>query len=61
MASAAMMLRYSFQLDREADAIEHAIVKTLEEGYRTKDIYSAGCRLVGTSEMGDAILKNLKI
>jgi 3-isopropylmalate dehydrogenase len=61
IASAAMMLSHSFQLDREADAIEQAIVKTLEEGYRTKDIHSAACRLVGTSEMGDAILKNLKI
>ena len=41
--------------------IEQAIVKTLEDGYRTKDIHSTGCRLVGTAEMGDAILKNLKM
>ena len=61
IASAAMMLSHSFQLDREADAIEQAIVKALDEGYRTKDIHSEGCRLVGTSEMGDAILKHLKM
>jgi 3-isopropylmalate dehydrogenase len=58
IASAAMMLS-SFKLDKEAEAIEQAIVKTLDLGYRTKDIQSPGSRLVGTTEMGDAILRNL--
>ncbi|MGQ0810243.1 MAG: 3-isopropylmalate dehydrogenase [Nitrospiraceae bacterium] len=60
IASAAMMLSYAFQLDKEADAVEQAIIKTLELGYRTKDIQSPGARVVGTTEMGDAILRNLK-
>ena len=59
IASGAMMLSYAFQLDKEAAAIEQAIVKTLELGYRTKDIHAEGMRLVGTTEMGDAIVKNL--
>ena len=59
VASIAMMLGYSFQLEKEAAAIEEAIARTLEQGYRTKDIQSAGCTAVGTVEMGDAILKNL--
>ena len=59
IASAAMMLSYSFQLEKEAEAIEQAILHTLEQGYRTKDIQSPGCQLVGTIEMGEAILKNL--
>lgn len=59
IASAAMMLSYAFKLDKEADAIEQAIVKTLDLGYRTKDIQSPGARLVGTTEMGDAIIRNL--
>ncbi len=59
IASGAMMLSYAFQLDKEAEAIEQAIVKTLDLGYRTKDIHAEGMRLVGTTEMGDAILRNL--
>jgi 3-isopropylmalate dehydrogenase len=59
IASAAMMLSYAFQLDKEAEAVEQAIVKTLDLGYRTKDIQSPGARVVGTIEMGDAILRNL--
>jgi 3-isopropylmalate dehydrogenase len=59
IASAAMMLSYAFQLDKEAEAIDRAIVKTLDLGYRTKDIQSPGARIVGTAEMGDAILRNL--
>ena len=59
IASAAMMLAYAFQLDKEAEAIEQAIIKTLDMGYRTKDIQSPGARIVGTVEMGDAILRNL--
>jgi len=59
IASAAMMLSYAFQLDKEAEAIDRAIVKTLDFGYRTKDIQSPGARIVRTTEMGDAILRNL--
>lgn len=59
IASAGMMLSYAFKLEKEAEAIEQAIVKTLDMGYRTKDIQSPGTRVVGTTEMGDAILRNL--
>ncbi len=60
IASAGMMLSYALQLDKEAEAIERAIVKTLDMGYRTKDIQSPGTQIVGTVEMGDAILRNLE-
>ena len=53
--SAAMMLRYSFDMDKEADAIEAAVQQVLTDGYRTGDIYSEGCKKVGTMEMGDLI------
>ena len=57
--SAAMMLRYSVDLDKEADAVEKAVNKVLADGYRTCDIYSEGCTKVGTSQMGDLIAKNI--
>lgn len=53
--SMAMMLRYSFDLDREADAVEQAVADVLKEGYRTIDIMSEGKKQTGTSEMGDLI------
>ena len=53
--SAAMMLRFSFGLQKEADAVEEAVRKVLREGYRTGDIYSEGTTKVGTAEMGDLI------
>ncbi len=53
--SAAMMLRYSFDMSREADAVEKAVDLTLEEGFRTVDIMSEGKKLVSCSEMGDKI------
>ena len=53
--SAAMMLRYSFDMNVEADAIERAVEKVLADGVRTGDIMSEGCRKVSCSEMGDAI------
>lgn len=53
--SAAMMLRYSLDLDKEADAIEAAVKEVLKQGLRTIDIMSEGKTLVGTKEMGDAI------
>ena len=55
--SAAMMLRFSFDLDEEADAIENAVKAVLKEGYRTGDIYSEGMKKVSCSEMGDEITK----
>ena len=53
--SAAMMLRFSFDLDKEADAIENAVAAVLKAGYRTIDIMSAGKTQIGTAEMGDRI------
>ena len=53
--SAAMMLRYSFDMNDEADAIEKVVEKVLADGVRTGDIMSEGCRKVSCSEMGDAI------
>ena len=53
--SAAMMLRYSLDLDEEADAVEMAVKKVLAAGYRTGDIMSDGCERLGTIEMGDKI------
>ena len=53
--SAAMMLRYSLDLDQEADAVEAAVQKVLTEGYRTVDIMSEGMKQVGTTQMGDLI------
>ena len=53
--SAAMMLRFSFDLDKEADAIENAVVEVLKKGYRTIDIMSEGKEQIGTAKMGDLI------
>jgi len=53
--SAAMMLRFSFDLDREADAVERAVKNVLKKGYRTIDIMSEGCTQVGCKEMGDLL------
>mgnify|MGYP000626753938 FL=1 len=57
--SAAMMLRYSLGKAEQADRIESAVQKVLAQGYRTVDIKTEGCQLVGTSEMGQAVLKAL--
>ena len=57
--SAAMMLRYSFDLAAEADAIEAAVSRVLDAGYRTGDIFSPGCTKVGCTEMGKLILEQL--
>lgn len=57
--SAAMMLRYSFDLNEEADRIEAAVKKVLRKGYRTVDIMSEGKTLVGTKEMGDRIVNEI--
>lgn len=57
--SLSMMLKYSFSLFNEAEAIENAVLKVLEDGYRTKDIMSEGKTLVSTSKMGDLVVENL--
>jgi len=53
--SVAMMLRYSFGLEKEAAAVESAVEAVLNEGYRTYDIMSEGKKKVGTKEMGELI------
>jgi 3-isopropylmalate dehydrogenase len=60
--SVAMMLRYSFDMDNLAEKIEVAVGKVIKNGYRTADIYSnaAGTKLVGTKEMGRAVIEELK-
>ncbi len=57
--SAAMMLRYSFNLEAEAVRIESAVKKVLAEGFRTGDIFEPGTKKLGTKEMGDAVLAAL--
>ena len=57
--SASMMLRYSFDLDKEADAIENAVKQVLKEGYRTVDIMSEGCTKVGCKEMGSLLAERI--
>ena len=57
--SAAMLLRYSFDMMEEADAIEAAVNKALDDGFRTPDIYKDGFTKVGCSEMGDILAANI--
>lgn len=57
--SAAMMLRYTFNLEEAASKVEGAVKQVLAQGYRTGDLYEAGTRKVGTREMGDAVLAAL--
>jgi 3-isopropylmalate dehydrogenase len=59
IASFAMCLRYSFDLGEAADRIEKAIADVLDQGLRTGDIRQEGCKTVGTTEMGDAIIASL--
>ncbi|MCI6921037.1 MAG: 3-isopropylmalate dehydrogenase [Lachnospiraceae bacterium] len=58
--SAAMMLRFTFDLDQEADAMEKAVKEILKKGYRTSDIMSEGCTLVGCTRMGDLLAAEIK-
>jgi 3-isopropylmalate dehydrogenase len=55
-----MMLRYTFDLESAAACIESAVKKVLAQGYRTADIYESGTKKVGTTEMGDAVLANIR-
>lgn len=57
--SVAMMLEYSLDLQDEAKAIENAVTTVLNQGYRTKDLYTEGCKLVGTKEMGRLVIESL--
>jgi 3-isopropylmalate dehydrogenase len=57
--SAAMMLRYSFGMEKEAEAIEKAVGRTLDDGYRTIDIFTDGMKRVGTKEMGDQVARRV--
>jgi 3-isopropylmalate dehydrogenase len=59
MLSAAMMLRYSLDQAAQADRIEQAVRRVLQQGLRTADIYEPGTTKVGTVAMGDAVLKAL--
>jgi isocitrate/isopropylmalate dehydrogenase len=58
--STAMMLRHSMALEKEAQAVEKAVLKVLEAGYRTYDIMEDGKTKLGTREMGDVIAKAMK-
>ncbi|MBE6047246.1 MAG: 3-isopropylmalate dehydrogenase [Clostridium sp.] len=58
--SGAMMLRYSFNLEKEASAIENAVLAVLQDGYRTGDIMSEGMKKVGTVEMGKLVMDKIK-
>lgn len=58
--SAAMLLRYSFSLEKEAKAIENAVSAVLDAGYRTGDIMSDDMKLVGTVEMGNLVAEAIK-
>ncbi len=58
--SAAMMLRYTFGLEKEAQSIENAVQEVLKQGYRTGDIMSEGMKSVGTKEVGELIIEELK-
>ena len=55
-----MMLRYSFGMTEEADAIENAVNKVLDKGLRTADNMSEGCTCLGCTAMGDAILAEIR-
>lgn len=57
--SAAMMLRYTFALDEEAERIEKAVIKVLDQGYRTADLAKSTEKAIGTKEMGDAVVAAL--
>jgi 3-isopropylmalate dehydrogenase len=59
LASFGMALRYSFGMGKEADLVDQAIAATLGKGLRTHDIASEGMTVVGTAEMGDAVLQEL--
>jgi len=60
ISSVAMMFTYSFEMKKAGDLIEDAINKTLDDGYRTIDIMSEGCKLVSTDKMTEHVIENFK-
>jgi 3-isopropylmalate dehydrogenase len=58
--SFSMALRYSFDMDKEADMLDHAVKDVLKDGYRTQDIMEKGQKKVSTKEMGDLVISKLK-
>ena len=58
--SAAMLLRYSLSMGREADRVEAAVRRVQEQGHRTRDIAAAGERIVGTKDMGELIVRDVE-
>jgi 3-isopropylmalate dehydrogenase len=60
ISSLSMMLRYSFDYQKEADLIDHAIKDTLNQNYRTKDIAKNGEKIISTTQMGEQILRSIK-
>jgi 3-isopropylmalate dehydrogenase len=58
--SAAMLLRYSLSMEKDADRIEHAVLRVLEQGHRTADIVAQGTKPAGTREMGELIVRELE-
>jgi len=58
--SAAMMLKYSFGMDEASELVERAVDETLNQGYRTPDIYSEGTKKVGTEEITQIVIENLE-
>ena len=58
--SAAMLLKYSLDLGAHADRVDAAVLRVLEQGYRTGDIAGSGDKVVGTQEMGDLVVKELE-
>ncbi|WP_326906706.1 3-isopropylmalate dehydrogenase [Sedimentibacter sp. MB31-C6] len=57
--SISMMLKYSFDLQKESDNIEHAVKKALKDGFRTPDIGKIGEKIITTQEMGNIIVENI--
>jgi 3-isopropylmalate dehydrogenase len=58
--SAGMLLKYSLDLGRHADRVDAAVLRVLQQGYRTRDIGGAGDKIVGTAEMGDLVVRELE-
>jgi 3-isopropylmalate dehydrogenase len=59
IASIALMFRYAFEDDSSAGIIEQSIQRVLKRGFRTTDIYSSGCQILGTKEMGDKVMEEI--
>ena len=58
--SVSMMFKYSFEDDNMSNIIIRNVNKVLKNGYRTKDIFTDECKLLSTSDMGDAVVEELK-